>query len=242
MSLTFGSLFSGIDGLGLGFERAGMVCKWQVEINPFCQKVLSKHWPHVRKHDDIRTFDPVGDEWRVDCVAGGDPCQGNSNAGSVYKTKHEDFGIQFIRVVEQLRPRIVVRENPYPSRPDALWTWWRMRNELERLGYAVLPFRLRSCCLGADHRRDRVWLLAERTDANGKRLEGFDRQGFSAGHAGGIGSHRQPGERQDGLPAPRVCRSRNEVPDLVDRLTALGNSIDPTVAQWIGERIMEATC
>lgn len=47
--LTFGSLFAGIGGFDLGFERAGMVCKWQVEIDPFCRKVLAKHWPNVAR-------------------------------------------------------------------------------------------------------------------------------------------------------------------------------------------------
>ncbi len=43
--LTFGSLFAGIGGFDLGLERAGMRCKWQVEINPYAQAVLKKHWP-----------------------------------------------------------------------------------------------------------------------------------------------------------------------------------------------------
>ena len=54
MSFTFGSLFAGIGGFDLGFERAGMECKWQVEIDPFCLKVLEKHWPTVRRFQDVR--------------------------------------------------------------------------------------------------------------------------------------------------------------------------------------------
>jgi len=63
--LTFGSLFAGIGGIDLGFERAGLTCKWQVEINPYAQRVLAKHWPNVIRHDDIRTFPPR--EW-VPCL------------------------------------------------------------------------------------------------------------------------------------------------------------------------------
>lgn len=48
MSLTFGSLFAGIGGLDKGLEDAGMECRWQVEIDPFCTKVLEKHWPKVK--------------------------------------------------------------------------------------------------------------------------------------------------------------------------------------------------
>jgi hypothetical protein len=50
----YGSLFSGIGGLDLGLERAGMVCKWMVEIDPFCRKILDKHWPGVERHADIK--------------------------------------------------------------------------------------------------------------------------------------------------------------------------------------------
>ena len=42
--MTFGSLFAGIGGFDLGFERAGLKCQWQVEIDPYCQRVLAKHW------------------------------------------------------------------------------------------------------------------------------------------------------------------------------------------------------
>ena len=52
--MRVGSLFSGIGGLDLGLERAGMRIVWQVEIDSFCRTVLEKHWPHVPKYSDIR--------------------------------------------------------------------------------------------------------------------------------------------------------------------------------------------
>jgi hypothetical protein len=52
--MKYGSLFAGIGGFDLGLERAGMECKWQVEIDPFCLKVLEKHWPTVRRFQDVR--------------------------------------------------------------------------------------------------------------------------------------------------------------------------------------------
>ena len=49
-----GSLFSGVGGFDLGLERAGMEVVWQVELDPFCLKVLEKHWPNVRRYADVR--------------------------------------------------------------------------------------------------------------------------------------------------------------------------------------------
>ena len=60
--MTFGSLFSGVGGMDLGLEWSGMTCKWQVEIDGYARRVLTKHWPNVPKHDDVRTFPPQN--WR----------------------------------------------------------------------------------------------------------------------------------------------------------------------------------
>ncbi|HEY1896736.1 MAG TPA: DNA cytosine methyltransferase, partial [Terracidiphilus sp.] len=51
--MTYGSLFTGIGGVDLGLDRAGMECRWQVEIDDYCVKVLKKHWPDVKRYGDI---------------------------------------------------------------------------------------------------------------------------------------------------------------------------------------------
>jgi len=78
--LTVGSLFSGIGGIDLGLQRAGMTVKWHSEIDPFACRVLAKHWPNVPNLGDIKAV-----KWEeienVDVIAGGYPCQPFSLAG-----------------------------------------------------------------------------------------------------------------------------------------------------------------
>lgn len=233
--LTFGSLFAGIGGFDLGFERAGMQCRWQVEIDPYCQGVLAKHWPDVGRWDDVRTFPPhPAEDWSVDVICGGDPCQANSAAG---KSNQQSFGGEFIAIVDALRPLVVVRENPSLARLDAPWPWWRFRSELERLGYACMPFRLRACCLGAQHRRDRLFLLATDANAYCNRLEGRTRS------SPGLESMEPSGlvETYDWPAIPRRIghNSRAGIPAYVDMVRAAGNSVVPQVAEWIGRRIVD---
>jgi len=240
--LTVGSLFSGVGGIELGLERtAGFRTAFQVESDPYARRVLERHWPDVRRHDDVRTFppgDPAG--WRCDLLAGGDPCQGNSKAGGVHKRRHEDVAIHFLRIAGTLRPRFVLRENPASTRADAPWPWHRFRSGLEALGYSVLPFRLRACCLGLDHEGERLFLLAELPEAAGERLEGFDGAGEPAGDGGGAGGRRVRDGPGDRLPASRVCRGVDRIPDRVDRTRCLGNALPPAMSEWIGRLILHS--
>src|SRR6266699_2059797 len=112
--LTVGSLFSGIGGFDLGLERAGMEIRWQVEIDSFCQQVLAKHWPNVKRYDDVRTVGAHNLE-RVDVLCGGFPCQDVSCAGPRTGIDGVRSGLwsEMVRVVRELRPRYVFMENTH---------------------------------------------------------------------------------------------------------------------------------
>lgn len=84
--LTHFSLFSGIGGIDLAASWAGFTTVGFCEIDPFCQKILKKHWPDVPIWGDIRSV--TADSFRaktgqrtVDLISGGFPCQPYSVAG-----------------------------------------------------------------------------------------------------------------------------------------------------------------
>ena len=173
--MTFGSLVAGIGGFDLGFERAGLRCVWQVEIDPFCRRVLAKHWPDVRRHDDVRTF-PPGEpdeyglrEWRCDVICGGFPCQDISLAGRGAGLDGERSGLwfEFARVLRLLQPRYAVVENS-----PALYTRGldRVLGSLADMGFdadwAVLP----ASAFGARHIRARLYLVAHAQRGERHRL------------------------------------------------------------------------
>ena len=110
--LTVGSLFAGIGGFDLGFERAGFRVKWACEIDPHAQAVLRARFPHTRIVGDITQFQPVDDD-RVDVVVGGFPCQDVSTAGLRAGLAGARSGLFYdaMRIVRRLRPEIVVVEN-----------------------------------------------------------------------------------------------------------------------------------
>lgn len=238
--LTFGSVFTGIGGFDLGLEWAGLICKWQIEIDAFARRILSLRWPDVPKHDDARTFIESGIASPVDLLVAGDPCQGNSIAGSVWDRETEDLGSTLLAIIDHIRPTYILRENPTRSRPNAKWPWYRMRNEIRARGYAILPFRLRSCCVGLDHQRDRLFLLAAVPDANGDGLQRIDRERVQAGHPARTARDRGRHPGRNDLSAPRICRGADGIPHRVDRLKSLGNAVPPPVAELIGRIIIES--
>jgi len=146
--------------MDLGFERAGMQCKFQVEIDPFCRRVLAKHWPDVRRHDDVRTFPPDNsDDWRVDVLAGGFPCQDISNAGQKTGINGERSGLwrEFARVIRVLRPSYVVIENVAAVTHRGLS---RILPDLAGSGFDAEWQTLPAFAFGLPHRRRRTFIVA----------------------------------------------------------------------------------
>lgn len=254
--ITFGSLFSGIGGIDLGLERAGMQCAWQVEIDEFCNKVLRKHWPDVKRFTDVRTVGEHNLE-SVDVIAGGFPCQDISQAGHKIGIDGERSGLwsEFHRIVRELRPRIVFVENVPGLLKRGLG---RVLGDLAACGYDAEWQSIPAAAVGAPHIRDRVWILAYPGQkyfnlAEGRIIEpssrrscmlpkGNDRQATE------WREHREliamvPGIHQ-GMAEDwwrsqsRMDRSANGVPDCVDRTECLGNAVVPQVAEWIGRRII----
>lgn len=155
-----GSLFSGVGGLELGLERAihGAVTSWQVEIDPFCRRVLERRWPHARRFDDIHTvgahnLDPV------DVVCGGFPCQDISVAGRGAGLDGERSGLffEYARIVREIRPRVIVMENVTALLARGLD---RVLGELASCGYDAEWDCIPASAVGAPHQRDRIWIVA----------------------------------------------------------------------------------
>jgi DNA (cytosine-5)-methyltransferase 1 len=114
---NIGSLFAGIGGFDLGFERAGWSTEWAVEIDPAKRAVLGDRFPAARLFEDINTVD-VSQLSGVDAVVGGFPCQdisimGACRKGGVPGLKGARSGLFYraMDLIREIRPEWVVLEN-----------------------------------------------------------------------------------------------------------------------------------
>lgn len=236
--MTFGSLFAGIGGMDAGLERAGMTPLWQVENEPYCVKVLEKHWPGVKRYGDIKVVDWASVE-RPDLVCGGFPCQPVSVAGKRLGTSDDRWlWPEFLRCLRILRPRYILLENT----PGLL-----------SLGFDEVEASLASlglCC---------EWGCLP-ASAFGLPQEGYRVFAFATTHGQGLAlweafrSHRQaqqPATLRTVLEAvwarlrARGHGDHHGAPGRLDphrksRIRAIGNAVAPPVAEWLGRRILEA--
>jgi len=232
------SLFSGIGGLELGLERAGITTVGQVEISPFCRRVLVKHWPDVPRHDDVRTAPAwwaSTERPPVDVVFGGFPCQPFSHAGKQLGIADERWGWPwFEAVVRGVRPGYVVVENVAALLADRA-AFGRILGDLARLGFDASWSVLRaSDTVGAPHIRPRVFLVAY---PHGQGLEG---RGLLGQRPGKRAAWQGVQEQDWARPDARFLRVADGVSGRVDRLRALGNAIVPAVAEHVGRLIVAA--
>jgi DNA (cytosine-5)-methyltransferase 1 len=235
---TFGSLFSGIGGIDLGFERAGFVCRWQVEINEYCRRVLAKHWPNVKRYGDIRELF-IHELEAVDVVAGGFPCKNTSNAAAIHGRRTGLSGPESrlwseqYHIIVALHPEWAVVENVL-----GVSTWAQtIKANLERVGYTVSRLQASARGVGAPHLRRRVFFIANR---DGKRLE-------ESGACGPSPAEYFERGAPDGdawlSTLPGVLRVDDGVPGGLhrrERIECLGNAVVPDCAEWIGRRIAVA--
>lgn len=240
--MNFGSLFAGIGGLDLGLERAGMTCKWQVEIDDYATRVLAKHWPNVPRYRDVREVGKHNLE-PVDLICGGFPCQDISNAGKRAGIDGERSGLwsEYFRIVCELRPRYVLVENVAALLERGIG---RVLGDLATGGYDAEWECLPASAIGASHLRDRVYIVA-----HSPRIVRNEMQAHAVRCEQGMGAQGQSGGRYFTQVPPRrswqVDQSPfrgavNGVPVGLDGLKGLGNAVVPAVAEWIGNRIMQS--
>lgn len=153
-------LFAGIGVASLAAEEVWPGIEHEfVEINPYSQTILKKHFPNSPIHDDIKTFHPTG---TVDIVWGSPPCQAASAAGKRKGTADDRWlWPEYFRVISEAKPRWTIAENVYGllSLNSGL-DFEELCLGMEALGYSVQAYIIPALACGAWHRRDRVWIVA----------------------------------------------------------------------------------
>src|SRR3990167_8053162 len=187
--LSQGSLFSGIGGFDLGFERAGFTTVWQVERDPYCQAVLAKHFPDAKRYADVRSVHGVlahaksGDalydapqQIRRAAAESPHPCRtdGCLQTPTIltggfpcqpFSVAGKRRGIDDDRYLWPQMRRVIEEVRPRwvvaENVPGLIkFALDQMLSDLEALGYTVGAVTIPACAVDAPHRRERVFILA----------------------------------------------------------------------------------
>ena len=176
--LTMLDTFAGIGGFSYAATKlvGGYRTTQFIEIDPFCQKILKKHFPFTPIHDDIRTFTAIPGQYDVIC--GGFPCQSISVAGNragITEESRSGIFYELMRVIRMVRPRFVVLENVAAILNNGLDI---VLGELSQAGYDAEWSVISASSLGACHRRSRWWCVAYTNDYGSptSSISGFDDQ------------------------------------------------------------------
>ena len=242
-------LFSGIGGFSLGLERAGMETIAFCEFDEHAQKVLRKHWPDVPIHSDIRELDAKQYRGTVDVICGGFPCQDLSTAGKQVGFSGERSSLygEMLRVIGECMPRYAIFENVTGLLTGDSGRWFgQFLYDLAQIGFDAEWHCVSASDIGAQHHRDRVWVIAYPCGSRSKvglarqnvRQEGDTRISIN------LSNEIRRARRKSGVEGwsiePNVGRVANGVPNRAHRLKQLGNAVVPQIPEAIGRAIMGA--
>lgn len=239
--LTVGSLFSGVGGMDLGLERAGMDVRWQCEIDRGASRILVERWPGAPNLGDITKVD-FRDVPPIDVLAGGFMCTDLSVLGYQKGIEGETrSGITWrgmVRAIRTLRPRYVLVENVSALLTGGDGDWFAtVLRELAESGYDAEWDCIPATAVGAPHIRDRVFVVAYPADipvqepvlARPRRLQRKSRR---------VGRFDVPGHHWETNQPPMVGMAYG-LSGWVDVSRALGNAVVPQVAELIGGWIID---
>lgn len=236
--MRIGSLFSGIGGLELGLEWAGVGhTVWQVEREPFCRDVLAKHWPDVKRYDDVCTAGAHNLE-PVDVICGGFPCQDISYAGKGAGLGGARSGLwyEFARIIGELGPGYVVVENVAALLRRGMG---EVLGTLSDLGYDAEWDIVSARDVGAPHLRRRVFIVAYNRSLRaswGSQESVQGKPSFSwCEDVRGVKDLRG----RPTIPPPIFRGTRDGIPDWMDRVKSCGNAVVPQVAEIVGRRLLD---
>jgi len=226
------ALFAGAGGGILGGHLLGWRTVCAVEWDAYAASVLvarqnDECLPPFPVWDDVQTFDGTAWRGRVDVISGGFPCTDISPARSNSKANGKHSGIdgkssglwaEMRRIIAEVGPPLVAIENSPMLRTRGLV---QVLKDLAALGYDARWGCLGSWAFGADHERDRMWIVAH---ANGTQLQG-----------GCVSSRVYQKDKDIGSASRRENQSRLErsaygMAHQMDRLRCIGNGQDAQVA------------
>jgi DNA (cytosine-5)-methyltransferase 1 len=235
--LTLGSLFAGIGGFDLGFERAGFETVWQVEIDEYCRRVLEKHFPGAERFADIRKCG--GHNLKaVDVICGGFPCQDISWAGKRKGIEGPQSSLwrEYRRIIGELKPEWVVIENVSRLVSSGLR---EVLEDLEIIGYDAEWQIIPAWSFGSPQVRKRIFIVAYPVQSR-ESWRRPCRFGWGECRQGEVGHDGRQGNEKENVQLwaePNVGRVAHGLPGVVDRINKLGNAVIPQIAQYIAERI-----
>lgn len=226
------SLFSGVGGIDLAAEWAGIETVAFCEIQPFCQNVLKSHWPNVPIYEDVKklnkeSLNNAGIDG-IDIVAGGFPCQPFSVAGKQQGINDDRYlWPEMLRVINEIRPTWVIGENVENAVRIVLDD---IIDSLEGIGYKTQTFVVSAYCTGAYFDGKRTFIVATANDRSAamRRNTQFSTNDQVAGWGGN--NRRRTSKFNPGQRRPIESRPYgvvNGIPNRVDRLNAMGNAVRP---------------